>query len=187
MKIIKADHVQEKIIVIRNQKVIVDADVAELYGVETKRVNEAVKNNPEKFPSGYLFEINHHEKNELVENFDQFKKLKHSHVPLKVFTEKGLYMLATILKSPKAVETTLAIIDTFARVRELNLAVNQIHTFPENSSKQKNLLEQASDLIADLIIPENHLETTGTETTYEMNFAILKVKRTVKKSKKITS
>src|ERR1700722_10245112 len=139
MQIIRQDQVQEKIITIRNQKVIIDADVAELYGVETKRINEAVKNNPEKFPDGYLFEINKLEKNELVENFDRFKKLKHSSAPLKGFTEKGLYMLATILKSPKAVETTLAIIDTFAKVRELCSTVNQIQLLPENSSKQKTL------------------------------------------------
>ena len=81
MQVIKQDQVQEKIITIRKQKVIVDADVAQLYGVETKRVNEAVKNNPEKFPKGYLFELNKQEKNELVENFDRFKKLKHSSVP----------------------------------------------------------------------------------------------------------
>jgi hypothetical protein len=81
-----------------------------LNGIETKQVNQAVKNNPEKFPEGYLFELDTNEKNKLVKNFDRFKKLKHSSVPLKGFTEKGLYMLATILKSPKAVETTLAII-----------------------------------------------------------------------------
>lgn len=105
MQVIKQDQVQEKIIIIRDQKVIIDADVAELYGVETKRINEAVKNNLEKFPKGYLFELTKLEKNKLVEDFDRFKKLKHSSVALKVFTEKGLYMLATILKSPKAVET----------------------------------------------------------------------------------
>lgn len=108
MQVAKQDQVYEKIIIIHDQKIIIDADVAELYGVETKRVNEAVKNNPEKFSSGYLLEISNREKNKLVENFDRFKKLKHSSVPLKGFTEKGLYMLATILKSPKAVETTLA-------------------------------------------------------------------------------
>src|SRR3990167_2348985 len=135
MQVIKQDQVQEKIIIIRNQKVIVDADVAELYGVKTKRINEAVKNNPEKFPKGYLFTLNKQEKDELVENFDRFKKLKHSSVSLKVFTEKGLYMLATILKSLKAVETTLAIIDTFAKVRELNRAVHQIQSLrQENKS-----------------------------------------------------
>jgi len=90
MQVIKQDHVQEKIIIIRNQNIIVDADVTELYGVETKRLHEAVKNNPEKFPKGYLFNLNKQEKDELVENFDRFKKLKHSSASLKVFTEKGL-------------------------------------------------------------------------------------------------
>jgi hypothetical protein len=183
MQVIKQDQVQEKIIILRNQRVIVDVDVAQLYGVETKRINEAVKNNPGKFPNGYLFEVTNQEKNELVENFDRFKKLKHSSVPLKSFTEKGLYMLATILKSPKAIETTLAIIDTFAKVKELSRAVNQIQTLPENSPKQKTIMEHTGDLIADFLIPENTLEVTGTETTYEMNFALFKVKRTIKKGK----
>lgn len=106
MQVINQDQVQEKIITLRNQRIIIDADVAELYGIETKQVNQAVKNNPEKFPTGYLFELDSHEKGELVKIFDRFKKLKHSSVSLKCFTEKGLYMLATILKSPKAVETT---------------------------------------------------------------------------------
>jgi hypothetical protein len=183
MQVIKQDQVQEKIITLRDQKIIIDTDVAELYGVETKRINEAVKNNTEKFPKGYLFEVNNQEKSELVENFDRFKKLKHSSVPLKGFTEKGLYMLATILKSPKAVETTLAIIDTFAKVKELGRAVNQIQVLPENSPKQRSLMEHTGDLIADLLIPENELEVTGTETSYEMNFAIFKIKRTIKKGK----
>lgn len=183
MQVIKYEQVQEKIIEIRNQNVIVDSDVAELYGVETKRINEAVKNNPEKFPAGYLIELNNHEKNELVENFDRFNKLKHSSAALKGFTEKGLYMLATILKSPKAVETTLAIIDTFAKVRELSRVIHQVQALPENSPKQKSLMEHTGDLIADLIIPDDELEITDTETTYEMNLALFKIKRTVKKRK----
>jgi hypothetical protein len=65
----------------------------------------------------------------------------------------------------------------------LGRAVNQIQALPENSPKQKTLIEHTGDLIADLMIPENELEVTGTETTYEMNFAIFKIKRTVKKSK----
>ena len=72
--------------------------MAELYGVKTKRVNEAVKNNPERFPKGYVFELSDYEKDKLVENFDRFNLLKHSTTPPKAFTEKGLYMLATILK-----------------------------------------------------------------------------------------
>lgn len=101
----------------------------------------------------------------------------------KAFTEKGLYMLATILKSEQATQTTLAIIDTFAKVKELSRAVQQVQTLPENSPKQKSLMEHTGDLIADLIIQEDDLEVTGTETSYEMNFAIFKIKRTVKKSK----
>ena len=99
---------------------ILDSDVAELYGVETKRVNEAVSNNPEKFPEGYVWVLNGTEKNEVVENFDHLHKLKFSPQFPKAFTEKGLYMLATILKSPKAVETTIAIVEAYAKLRELS-------------------------------------------------------------------
>lgn len=94
-----------------------DRDVAILYGVETKRVNEAVRNNPDKFPEGYLVSLQVSEKQELVENFDRFKTLKHATMEPKAFTEKGLYMLATVLKSPRATATTLAIIESFAHLR----------------------------------------------------------------------
>ena len=66
--------VESRMIVLRKQSVLLDADVAELYGVETKRVNEAVRNNPDKFPSGYLFELDRYEKDDLVENFDRLKQ-----------------------------------------------------------------------------------------------------------------
>ncbi|MDR0305145.1 MAG: ORF6N domain-containing protein [Chitinispirillales bacterium] len=108
--------VDSKIIEINGTKVLVDSDVASLYGVETKRINESVKNNPDKFPEGYIIAIGKDEKSELVENFDRFNSLKHSSVPIKAFTEKGLYMLATILKSPQATQTTLAIIETFTKI-----------------------------------------------------------------------
>ena len=70
--------VENKMVTLRNQQVILDSDVADLYGVETKRVNEAVSNNPEKFPDGYVWELNGNEKNEVVENFDHLQKLKFS-------------------------------------------------------------------------------------------------------------
>ena len=97
----------EKVIVsVKGQNVIIDSDVARIYGVETKEVNQAVKNNPDKFPHGYIIEA---DKDELVKIFDRFKNLKHSTIQPKAFTEKGLYMLATILKSPQATATTIAI------------------------------------------------------------------------------
>lgn len=72
-------------------KVIIGNDVAGLYGIETKQVNEAVKNNPEKFPEGYAIELTEAEKAEVVENFDHLQNQKHSKTLAKAFTEKGLY------------------------------------------------------------------------------------------------
>ena len=106
-EIIKNEQIEDKIIVLRGTNVILDMDVASIYGVETKVVNQAVKNNPEKFPEGYIIEVSDDEKSELVKNFDQFNNLKHSYAKLKAFTEKGLYMLATILKSKRATEKRL--------------------------------------------------------------------------------
>lgn len=182
MQVIKQDQVQEKIITLRNQRIIIDTDVAELYGVETKRINEAVKNNPEKFPDGYLIELTPNEWEPLKSRFSTSIKGGKVKLP-RGFTERGLYMLATILKGSKAVETTLNIIDTFTKVRELNRTVEQLQHLPEHSPKQKTMMDHTGDLIADLLIPETELEVTGTETTYEMNFAIFKIKRTIKKGK----
>ena len=78
--ILKFSDVTNKIITIREQKVLLDSDVAELYGVETKEVNQAVKNNSKKFPDGYTIDTTKEKKNELVKNFDRFNKLKHSTV-----------------------------------------------------------------------------------------------------------
>lgn len=116
---VKFSDVEKAVFELRGQKVILDSEVAKLYGVETMRINEAVKNNPDKFPQGYIFELTKTEKAEVIEIFDN-PKLKYSPVQPKAFTEKGLYMLATILKSPKATQTTLAIVETFAKIRELS-------------------------------------------------------------------
>ena len=126
MDIVTYTAVENKILEIQGKKVLVDSDVAELYGVSTKEINQAVSRNQEKFPEGYIIELNKEEKMQLVTNCDRFAKLKHSSVVPKAFAERGLYMLATILKSPKATATTIAIIDTFAKVRELNRAIATI-------------------------------------------------------------
>lgn len=182
MQVVLQNVVEEKLITIRNKKVLIDADVAQLYGVETKRINEAVKNNPDKFPEGYLIGLTKKEWESLKTKFSTSIKGGKNKLP-SAFTEKGLYMLATILKSQSATETTLAIIETFSKVRELSCVISQMQTLPENSPKQKSLMEHTGDLIADLIVPEEKLHVTGTETTYEMNFAVFKIKKTIKKSK----
>ena len=118
MEITKFETLESKLINYKNKIVVVDSDVAELYGVTTKEINQAVSNNLDKFPNGYIVELTKDEKNELVKNFDRFNKLKHSTVNPKAFTEKGLYMIATILKSDAATQATLQIIETFAKVKQ---------------------------------------------------------------------
>ena len=83
-EIIHESEVKELIIELRGEKVLIDRDVAKLYGVETKRINEAVKNNRDKFPNGYMFSLQVSEKQQLVENFDRFSSLKHSPVEPKI-------------------------------------------------------------------------------------------------------
>ena len=116
VQVLKYEQVDAKIIEIRNQKVIIDSDVAELYGVETKRVNEAVKHNPDKFPENYILELTLKEWEPLKSKFSTSKKGGKAKLPT-AFTEQGLYMLATVLKSPRATKTTIAIIDTFTKGR----------------------------------------------------------------------
>jgi hypothetical protein len=94
-EIIKFEEVKNKIITLRNQQVIIDSDVAKLYSVETKEINQAVKNNPQKFPNGYILSVQTAEKQEVVKNFDHLQHLRFSPQQPKAFTERGLYMLTT--------------------------------------------------------------------------------------------
>ena len=141
---ITLNDVQDKIITIRNRNVLLDSDVAWLYGVGTKEVNQAVKNNPCKFPEGYIFTVQSSEKQELVKNFDRFNQLKHSTVSLTAFTEKGLYMLTTILKSEKATDTTIAIVEAFANLRELSNTVAELVKSPDDIQKQAEVMQKSS-------------------------------------------
>lgn len=171
--------VESKIITIRDQQMILDSDVAELYGVKTKRVNEAVSNNPEKFPEGYVFELFEYEKNELVEIFDRFNRQKHSTAMPKAFTEKGLYMLATILKSPKAVETTIAIVEAYAKLKELSRVIVEVPQHEDNSTSQQMLLHRGGQLVEDIIT--DVLPKQSSETSFELNLAMFKFKHSVKR------
>lgn len=98
-----------------------------MYGVETRDINKAVKNNPKKFPPDYIIELNSSEKEHVVKNFDHLETLKFSHATVKGFTEQGLYMLATILKSPMATATAIAIIDTFTQLRKLARTIDKVN------------------------------------------------------------
>ncbi len=178
--IIKQKTIENRLIEIRGQKVLLDSDVAELYGVETKRINEAVKNNPEKFPESYLIQLSEQELDYLRSKISTTKLTKTRVIP-KAFTEKGLYMIATILKSKQALDATFTIIETFAKLRELTNVVNELSTNPEKE-KQKSLMKKSGEILSELL--DDDLQTSESETTIEINFAVLKFKHIVKKNKK---
>lgn len=171
--------VERAVVNFRNENVIPDFLVAQLYGVETREINQAVKNNPDKFPEGYIFILSKEEKTELIKIFDN-PSVKFSPKGVKAFTEKGLYMLATILKGPVATQTTLAIVETFAKFRELTRVVRNM---AETTDKvqEKSLIEKSGEILADLL--DDNMNVTDAETTIELNLAVLKVKHTVKRKK----
>lgn len=178
------ENIKDKIVIVRGQQTILDSDVAMLYGVETKRVNEAVKNNPDKFPEGYIIYLSNDEADSLRSKVSTLKnpgRGGHSKYSPKAFTEKALYMIATILKSPKATETTISIIETFAKVRELSRNISELHQQEDNNARQ-SMLQKSGEIIADII--SSDFETTDTETTVELNLAILSVKHTIKRKPK---
>jgi len=234
--LINFDDVNNKIITIREQSVILDSDVAMLYGVKTMHINQAIKNNPDKFPEGYVFELTPSEKQEAIAIFENrnigsewhvvedlhhtpctssvahselenpntghewhvikifdnmpptlsvahSEKIKRSPTLPKAFTERGLYMLATILKSPQATQTTLAIVEAFTKIRELSRAVVELAQAPEDEQKQLSIMQKSGEILSDII--RNDLKTTSTETSFELNLlAMLKLKHTINKREK---
>lgn len=149
MKVITYDQVKSKIIMIRGQKVILDSDVAELYKVETREINQAVKRNIAKFPTGYLIELTFSEWEPLKSQI--VTSIKGGKVKLPIaFTERGLYMLATILKSPQAIATTIAIIDTFAQIKDLTQAVYQF-AHAKTDEQRVKIFENSTEIISDLL------------------------------------
>ena len=178
---VRFENLKELIIELRGQGILLDSDVAQIYGVETRDINKAVANNPDKFPAGYIIELSKSEKTELVENFHRFDNLKHSTVNPKAFAEKGLYMLATILKSPQATQATISIVETFSKIRELSRSIKEI-SMVQDKADQKPLMQKSGKLIAEIF--DDDLQTSDTETSIELNFAVLKFKHTIKKKNK---
>ena len=110
-------NIENKILLIRDEQVMIDRDLAELYGIETKRLNEAVKRNIERFPADFMFALRPSEKDELVANCDRFAVLKHSSTMPNAFTEQGVAMLSSVLKSKTAVAVNIQIMRAFISMR----------------------------------------------------------------------
>jgi len=197
--------VEDKLITVRGQSVLLDCDVAALYAVETREINQAIQRNSEKFPEGYVIQLEKTEwqnlrsqfvilenGNRLITNCD--KSNSRSQIVIlnkpgqghnlkyypKAFTEKGLYMLATILKGPRAILTAIAIVETFAKIRELTRTVARLSETKEKFTQQ-SLMQKGGEIMADIL--GEGIKTTDTETSFELNFAVMKLKHTVKRRK----
>ena len=197
--IIRFEDVRDRIVEVRGQKCILDFAVAELYGTETKEINRAVKNNPKKFPKGWVFELDKQDLEDLrwkfsttnVSDNQELENLrsKYSTANLpspmsrtmpKAFTERGIYMLATILTGDKAIDTTLTIVDTFVKLHELSRTIGEMSKGPDEE-KQKLLMKKSGEIVEDLF--GDALATNETETEIELNFAVLKLKHKIKRKK----
>ena len=117
--VVPIDRIDSRILLIRGRRVMLDADLAEVYGTTTKALNQAVKRNRERFPIEFMFQLNEVEKKELVTNCDHFRRLKHSPSLPYAFTEHGAVMLASILNSPTAVQASIAVVRAFIHLREI--------------------------------------------------------------------
>lgn len=169
------EDIEGMIVSISGQAAIIDADVASLYGVETKRVNEAVKNNPEKFPEGYVISLSKAKWESLKSKFSTSSRGGKNKVP-QAFTEKGLYMLSTILKSDKATQTTIGIIELFARIRKMTEYLSRVPLLSDEIER-KHVLSESGKLLSEIL--EDNLEVKSTETSVEFNFAVVKIKHKI--------
>ncbi len=160
--------IESRIFVIRGFQVMVDRDLAELYQVETKRLNEQVKRNIERFPRDFRFVLSGDEKNELVANCDRFKTLKHSTSNPTVFTEQGVSMLSAVLKSNIAVNVSLQIIRTFVNMRRFISSNSELLQRMEIVEKRQIGYELKSDDRFEKLF--SALEDKSTKTTQGIFF-----------------
>ena len=181
--VITFERVRSLLVAIRGQMVLLDRDVATLYEVQTKEVNQAVRNNPDKFPAGFVFQLNSLElenwKSKILTSNLSEEELSSVKMGMRklpyAFTERGLYMLATILKGKAATRATLAIVDTYARVREMSQTMEALQRVQDGGEEQRSLLQKTGELLADIV--GKKLATKSCETEIEFNFALVKIRR----------
>ena len=187
--VVDINMVKSRMLIVRDQPVLLDRDVAALYGVQTKEINQAVRNNPDKFPEGFLLQLNNDEFSDwkskiLTSNLSPAEKnaikMGVRRAP-KAFTERGLYMLATVLKGELATKATLAIVNTYAQVRSVKRELLELH---KEGDKQKKhaLMQHFGETLTDIVMPDP--DEVETESSLELNFFIGKIKHTVRKIKK---
>ena len=163
-ELIELSTLQKYIFTIRGKRIMIDRDLAELYGVETKKLNQAVKRNIERFPDDFMFQLTDIEQNELVTNCDHLKNLKYSYQNAYAFTEHGVTMLSSILKSKKAIEINIQVVRAFIALRQFALEnkdltkqVQELQrcfiNYCKENEMDKQEIQKAIDLLMDRTKP----------------------------------
>ena len=164
-EIIPVEIISTKLFVIRGKTVMLDRDLAELYGVKTKRLNEQVRRNAKRFPDDFMFQLTVSEKEELVAICDRFDSLKHSTVLPHAFTQEGIAMLSSVLNSERAIQVNIQIMRTFVQLRRMVLTnrdlKRKIEAMERKYDKQFSIIFEA---IKRLIEPPKQIRTIGFRT-----------------------
>ncbi len=162
--LIEIQAIQNRIFTIRGHRVMIDRDLAELYGVETKQLNQAVKRNIERFPDDFMFQLNDNEQKELVTNCDHLKTLKFSSKNSYVFTEHGVTMLSGVLHSKRAIEINIQVVRAFIALRQFAIEQkevtkrltdleNYLMNYCKENEADKSEIYKAIDLLLDRTKP----------------------------------
>ena len=152
--LVSVEQIERAIVLIRGHKVMVDADLAALYGVATKVLNQAVTRNERRFPPDFMFRMTKSEKDELVTNCDRLQRLKHSTTLPRVFTEQGVAMLSSVLNSDRAVQVNIEIMRAFVRLRQMLDAHKDLRRkLAELEKKYDNQFKIVFEAIAELMTP----------------------------------
>lgn len=146
--VIPVGKIENRILLIRGEKVLMDSDLAEFYGVETKRLNEQVKRNISRFPEDFMFQLTKEEKDEVVANCDHLNKMKYSSFLPYAFTEHGALMAASVLNTPKAIEVSVFIVRAFVNIRKLLVDNKELQHKISNIEKK---LTEHDDRIVELV------------------------------------
>ena len=175
--------IEKRIFTFRNVQVMVDRDLAEMYNVQTKRLNEQVKRNLERFPDSFRFKLNQLEKNELVANCDRFKSLKHSSVLPYVFTEQGVAMLSAILKSETAIQVSIKIINAFVEMRKMSVVNTSLFQRLDNIELKQIEADQKFEQIFKALEKNNPVPNKGIFFEEQVFDAYVFVAELIKKAK----
>jgi len=188
--LVPVERVERAILLVRGQKVILDADLAKLYGVATKRLNQQVKRNSDRFPEDFMFRLTQQEKDEVVANCNHLSRLKFSPALPHAFTEHGAIMAASVLNTPRAIESSIFVVRAFVRLRQI-LATHKelarkLYDLEQRLEKHDDHIQTICEAIRQLMAPSDKRDKKKIEFTVKEKQKAYgkkrKRKRTVQKS-----